>query len=350
MKKILLLFFLITLPSTVFWNIFTQVKIWDLTLQYISYDIYSNDYNIKVAVSEDAVSLSELSSQYNWVSAINGIFFCPEDYSKCDGLNYTINERFMDGEDLSFYPDTGERWVFWWDINGLPFIHKTDQISPNMRDSIYEWVWNFPILLQNWKDVLGYYVYVGLYDNKMKASASRHFICSNKEKTHIYIWRSSATSLEWLTPALYELWCWDALNLDAGGSSHFNYNGRELVKWDRKIIDGIVIQRTDINVQSIEESVEQIMQRISVYISKYSHQVSQNILEILLSYISKLRNEVYSTYTSYNYDLRGNYIGYSIEVTSLPDFKKIYIYNILERELKKFKKSLNEYSRNYQLQ
>jgi hypothetical protein len=102
-----------------------------------------------------------------------------------------------------------------------------------------------------------------------------------------------------------------------------------------------VIQRTDINVQSIEKSVEQIMQRVTVYISKYSHQGSQNVLEILLSYISKLRNEVYGAYTTDNYDLKGNYIGYSVEVTSLPDFKKIYIFNILERELKKLKKALN---------
>jgi exopolysaccharide biosynthesis protein len=340
MKKLLLIILLSTLPSTVFWNVFTQIKIWDITLNYISYDIASNIYNIKVGISNDAVSLSELSAQYNWVSSINGIFFCPEDYSRCNGLNYTINERFVDGEDLSFYPDTGERWVFWWDVNGIPFIHKTNNINPDIRGDIYEWVWNFPILFQNGQNLLENYIDNGLYDKKMKAKASRHFICSNKDKTHIYIWRSSATSLEWLTPALYTLWCWDALNLDAGWSSHLNYNGREIVKWDRKIIDGIIIQRKDIDVLKVEKSVEETMKRISLYISKYPSDISLNIIDILLKYIPKLRSEIYNTYSVDNYDLKWNRIGYSLEVTSLLDFKKVYTFNILERELKEFKKSL----------
>jgi len=117
MKKFFLLVFISTLPSIAFWNIFTQVQIWDIQLEYISYDISSEIYNIKVAISDDAVTLTELSSDYNAISGINWVFFCPEDYTQCNGLNYTINERFLDGEDLSFYPDTGERWIFAWDLN-----------------------------------------------------------------------------------------------------------------------------------------------------------------------------------------------------------------------------------------
>jgi len=64
----------------------------------------------------------------------------------------------------------------------------------------------------------------------MKFPAYRHFICSNKEKTHIYIGRTSPTSLDSLAPALYELGCWDAINLDAGDSAHFIYNGRSIAQ------------------------------------------------------------------------------------------------------------------------
>jgi hypothetical protein len=335
MKKILFIILLSTLPSTVFWNIFTEITTSDITLKYISYDISSEIYNIKVWISEDAVSLSELSQQYNGVTSINWVFFCPEDYSRCNGLNYTINERFLDGEDLSFYKDTGERWVFAWDEDWTPFIHKTGQINAKKRDKIAEWLGNFPILLNGWKDTLAYYDYVGLYDNKMKASLPRHFICSNKEKTHIFMWRSSAISLDWLTPALQDIWCWDALNLDAWASSHFNYNGHEIVKWKRKIIDAIIIQRSDLDVISIETQVEFKIQKIRAIYNSYPRHIALERLNTILYYLSSQRANIYDQYSVNNYDLNWNIIGYTLEVTSLPDLENIYRINILEREFKK---------------
>lgn len=335
MKKIILVFFLSTLPSMVFWNAFTEVEIWDITLKYISYDISSDIYNIKVWISEDAVTLSELSLEYNGISAINGVFFCPEDYSQCNGLNYTINERFIDGEDLSFYTNTGERWIFWWTEEWTPFIHKTEEINPNFRDFIYEWLWNFPILLENGEYMLDHYIDIGLYDKKMSVSAPRHFICSNHEKTHIYIGRSSGTSLEWLTPALYKIGCWDALNLDAGKSSHFNYNWQEIVKWSRKVIDGIVIQRTDLDILSIENNTNLSMQKISTYTSKYPQVTQLKILDILLDYISKTRSDIYKQYSVDNYDINWDYIWYTVDITSLSELRKVYTLNILETKIQK---------------
>lgn len=334
MKKFFLLVFISTLPSIAFWNIFTQVQIWDIQLEYISYDISSEIYNIKVAISDDAVTLTELSSDYNAISGINWVFFCPEDYTQCNGLNYTINERFLDGEDLSFYPDTGERWIFAWDLNWSPFIHKTGQINPLKRDEIVEWLGNFPILLSDWKNTLAYYEYVDLYDNKMRSSLPRHFICSNQEKTHIYIWKSSAISLEWLVPILGEIGCWDALNLDAGASAHLNYNGREIIKWNRKIIDWVLLQHRDINVEVIQQNIDEIITKIETYISKQTKRAGDITLDTLLAYIAQIRDSVNDKYTSHIYNWEWKHIGYSVNITSLPDLKKVYLFNSLERRIK----------------
>lgn len=97
------------------------------------YTVGSQDYKIHVAASDESTNIDALAKSKNALTGINGIFFCPADYSQCKGRDYTINERFVEGEDLSFYEDTGDRAVFAWDEAGIPFLHKTGKINPDKR-------------------------------------------------------------------------------------------------------------------------------------------------------------------------------------------------------------------------
>lgn len=57
----------------------------------------------------------------------------------------------------------------------------------------------------------------------------RHFICTNESRDKILFGRTSAMGLDDVVGVLLEIGCYDALNLDAGNSSSFIYNGRQIV-------------------------------------------------------------------------------------------------------------------------
>ena len=339
MKKIFIIF-IFCIPNFVSANVFTKTQIQDIWFQYISYNVWSELYQINTVISDDVSPLSDLAISNNAITAINWVFFCPADYPQCQGKNYTINERFLNGEDLSFYPDTGDRWIFWWDREWVPLLHQTGKINPEDRWNIYEWLGNFPILYADGKNMLEYYHDVWLYDNKMKFPAYRHFICSNKEKTHIYIGRTSPTSLDSLAPALYELGCWDAINLDAGNSAHFIYNGRSIAQWSRNILDGFTISHKDINVSELEEKLDTLMSQVIKQYKKYPPRSVIKRLESFLKIIPKIRTEIYEQYSEDILDIEWNIIGYTTEITSLSDLKRIYMINGLEKRIKLYRDSL----------
>jgi len=335
MKKYILIFILFSLPSISHGNNFTQITSNGIRLEFISYNVGSEDFDIKVWISETAEPLSSISKDYWAISGINGVFFCPADYSRCWGENYTINERFLDGNDLSFYQETGERAVFWWDSNSLPFLYQTAQINPEKRDEIFEWLGNFPILYSNWVNMLEHYHDVWLYDLKMSAKLSRHFICSNKEKTEIFFGKASATSLDDLAPALFNIWCWDGLNLDAGASSHFNYNGRELVVWKRKVLDWFFIVPKNIDIEALNNKIETAMTQVSNIYKRYPTSTALARITIVREYIKAKRADMYNSYSKDIYDKNWDLVWYNLNVTDTESLRLVYIYNVLNIELKK---------------
>jgi len=335
MRKILLTLALLSLPSIWYWNQFVEILSWDIKLQYINYNIKSDSYDLKTRISIEAKDLSSISRDFWAISGINWAFFCPEDYSTCGGKNYTINERFIEGRDLSFYSDTGERAVFWWDSDTLPFLHQTDKINKDNRWNIFEWLWNFPVLFSNWVNQLEYYHDIWLYDSKMSANMPRHFICSNREKTHIFFWRSTATSLDALAPALYNIGCWDGINLDAWASSHLNYNWRELVVWKRKILDWFFIVPKEFETKDIHTSVDISMRKLVFTLNSYTQQRKIDILLSLREYIKNYRNTIYESYSQDIIDSSWASIWYTLEITDTNSLKTVYTLNLLDMELKK---------------
>lgn len=334
MKKIILAFLLFSLPSISYWNNFTKIVSNDVTLEFITYNVESDMFDIKVWVSETTKSLTDISKEYWAISGINGAFFCPADYSECWGRDFTINERFLNGEDYSFYTDTGERWVFWWDNNSLPFLHQTGKINPNNRGQIFEWLWNFPILYSNGTSMLEHYHDVWLYDSKMSANITRHYICSNKEKTKIFFGKSSPTSLDDLAPALFKVWCWDGINLDAWASSHFNYNGREIEVWSRKVLDWFFIVPRNIHTKSINKRLDTAIPQIKKVFKQDPKVPAQEKITVVREYIKKYRWNIYEEYSQDIYNSKGEVNGYTLNVTDASVLEKIYLFNLLDIELK----------------
>lgn len=321
-------------PIQIFANQFTEIQLDSVTLKYVSYKVGSQDYSIDVAVSETAQTLEEIAKENGAITAINGIFFCPEDYSRCNGKNYTINERFVDGEDLSFYDDTGERGVFAWDVSGVPFLFRTRYINATKRDEIYEWMWNFPILLSNGKNQITYYDSIGLLDKKMTVAAPRHFICSNKEKTEIIFWRSNSISLAWLAQELWNIWCFDALNLDAGLSSYYIYNGRNLVTGKRKVIDAFIITSKYVDVPAIEAKLDIVFEK---YFSplQYGPKIKwTKIIQAYLTAFTQARKNIYKNNSIDLYDADWKNRGYQIDITDPKVLNTMYIINSFENRLK----------------
>jgi len=341
MKKILGVILLFSLPSISYWNIFTEITSRDITLEYITYKVWSDAYELKTWISDDAKSLSSISKDIWAISGINWVFFCPADYTACNWKSFTINERFINGVDLSFYDDTGERGVFWWDSGTVPFLHQTEKINSDSRSNIFEWLGNFPIIYADGKNMLEYYHDVWLYDSKMSAKMPRHFICSNREKTEIFFGTSSSASLDSLAPALYDIGCWDWLNLDAGASTYFNYNGRELESWSRKILDGFFIVPKWFDAIAINSKLDVAMPEISRVFKRYSKQTALAKITAVREYIKKYRSDNYEKYSQnlYNSDWEINW--YNLEVTDITVLQKIYLFNVLDIELRKLYNSIS---------
>ncbi len=334
MKKLFLFLIILSIPSIASANTFQKLTIDGITFNNVIYNVNSNEYKIHAAISDSETSIDQLAKRENAITGINGIFFCPEDYTECNWKSYTINERIVNWVDYSFYPDTWERAIFWWDKNWVPLLHQTARINPDSRGEIFEGMGNFPILFANGISQLEHYHDIGLYDNKMKNPMKRHFICSTKDKSKIIFGSTSSASLDDLTPALFKLGCWDAINLDAWNSTQYLYNGRRLEYSNRNILDGFVIERVGLNVAEQEKKISYIMSILRPLYKRYTQEKAESRIREILWAITSIRAKIYDENSVDTYTESWEYTGYVIDITSLPLLTRVYLLNRLERELK----------------
>ncbi len=334
MKKILL-YLWIFFPLSVFGNTFTDTEIDSHRIQYVTYDISSNIYDIHIWISKKGANLREIMRNYGGVTAINGVFFCPADYTQCKGQNSTINERFIEGREISTYKNTGERVVFGWNEKKEAFLHQTGKINIDKRGGIYEWFANFPLLLESGENKLEHYYDVWLIGRKMRVPLTRHFICTNESRDKIIFWRVLNAVLDDVVRVISQVGCYDALNLDAGKSSSFIYNGRNLSGPGRDILDGVIISRNDIDIRSIDTKISAIFSKITrLYLKKVNKTKSIKELQNYRVQLTKIRKKLYERYsTDVKDDLGGN-IWYTIDITSQKAFKKIYLINLVDSHIK----------------
>ena len=200
----------------------------------------------------------QLAKNVWWDTAINWAFFCPADYSTCKlnwkRITHTVSERvyLWEGAKWSMYWwDTSIRMIFWFDKEWTPlFVQKNSweadlwlwsNLNKDKLDDLYFWIWNWPVLLMEWEDVV--HAFSHYIDNKLTWLANRNFICSTEDNTTIYMWVVWSSSV-WNLPAYLkeQFWCYNALFLDAWASTAMVYDGHTLDRWSRKkVMDAFVV-------------------------------------------------------------------------------------------------------------
>lgn len=255
MKKILFVVGFLFL----FWNVFAYRELiienrGGYPVRVIKVVLDWQDYVVSSVAGDWGDTLENLTKKVWGNAAVNWVFFCPKDYSYCNWLTHTISERiFMwNSKDYSrFWPDTSIRAIFWFDKYWEPLLVQNNfwlhdvwywsNINKDKQSDLYFWLGNFPVLLENWDDVvLGFLNYV---DKKMETPWNKSFICSTKDNSTIYMWVVWWLNLRKLPAFIKEQFgCRNAINLDAWASLGMIYSWLVLDRGSRRnIMDAFVV-------------------------------------------------------------------------------------------------------------
>lgn len=351
MKKIIIWAILLAFPWVTFANTYIEKKVWDYTFKVIQYDLSSEDYEIKVVKTDDATNLWNLLEENNAITWVNWVFFCPIDYDWCNtNKSFTDNERYIEWTKYAAFLTTWDRAVFGWTKDKKPFIYQSGKINMDNEDQIYYWLWNYPLLLSEWQNMLEYYWDAWLIDNKMRVKSTRNFICSDLDKKNIYFWLVYNATMDELAWALSDFWCYDALNLDAGLSTTFMYNWRYIV-WPQKrdILDAVAIERKWLNVKEVSKVAEKIWEILIKDSKKKARNNKEKAIMNIDKYINALEDLRKKVYEKYSTDIleqnivwETDKVWYKIEINDLKALKLIYVINKTQEILKKAKKDLGE--------
>lgn len=212
-------------------------------------------YIVTSPAEEWGDTLANLTKKVGGDTAVNGTYFCPDDYGYCGGVTHTISERvyLWDGQNRSkFWPDTSIRMVFWFTKQGNPLLVQNNLWSlqdawlriksdKEKFSSLYFGLGNFPVFLYSGENVI--YGYENYLDAKMKTAGNKTFICSTKDGKTIYLWVVWGINLVKMPDYLKESFdCRNAINLDAGLSIGMIYSWFVLDQWLRtRIMDAFVV-------------------------------------------------------------------------------------------------------------
>lgn len=311
-------------------NIFNWKKI-----KIFEYDISSENYIFKVWVNPDynATSLRELMEKNNWVSAINWVFFCPADYKECWKMDFTKNERYVEWNKYFSEFSTWDRVVFAWDKENKPFLFQSWKINPGDEDKIFYWLANHPLILQSGESKISEYEELWLIASNMKTNWTRNFICSNEDKSKIYVWLVYEISLLDLPEFLKNFWCYDALNLDAWATTSMIYNGRQIVWPGRNLLDAVIIERKWFDTAKTLQFVEVLKTKVNEKLSSKNVEEKIEFLNTFISKFNQLKNEIYTTNSTYFYDLNWKKTWYKIKLEDQTDFENIFLINSITNAL-----------------
>jgi len=278
-------------------------------------------YIVSSPAKEGGETIQELTKKVGGDTAVNGTFFCPDDYSQCK-TTHTISERvFMgNGKDRSAYrPDTSIRMIFGFDQTGKPLLVQNNlgnEFDIGLRvkkdtetfNKLYFGLGNFPVFLYKGENVIqGYNNYI---DKKMKTAWNKTFICSTQDNSTIYMgvvgWIILPDMPEYLKKNFN---CRNAMNLDAGNSIGMIYSGFLLDQWPRtRIMDAFVVLTKDqyIKLTSITptfstpytipetytlnqgdtKNIQKIYTTLQTYIKKNGEKQKRKFISLLRSAVS----------------------------------------------------------------
>ena len=269
----------------------------------IEYKTDSEIYDIKIWVHpDDWWTLRSIMWTVGWITWVNGVFECPKDYAACGGKNYTINERYVEGEKKATYKSTWDRVVFGWDENIVPFLFQTDLINASREWDIFEWFANHPLLLKDWISQTHIYHEKWLIDYKMKSKATKNFICSNQSWDTIYFGLLYWITIDDTAIALKDFGCWNAINLDAGASTTFIYNWKYILNPQRDILDWVFIVPKNIDTKALELEAKNTINTMLETTRNQSTQQKITSFSKLNSTLNSMSQEIYKNNTFPEYE------------------------------------------------
>jgi hypothetical protein len=318
-------------------NTLIKTNILGHDIEVIRYETNSPDYDLKIWIDTKAGStLKEIMESVWAISGVTGVFTCPKDYYTCGGETTTINERYVNGEKIATYKSTGERVVLGWTAGYEAFIFQTDKINSNREAEIYEWLANHPLLILDWVPMTQSYWEKWLIDSKMRDKWTRNFICVNKDSSLYYFWLVNLIDIDNLAVVLKELWCYNAINLDAWFSTAMIYNW-DYIRWPgRDILDWVFIVPKNINTGELDLQAKEIAKSFHNTLKNYRLEIRISLLEKfnpkIDEFLEKVNTQFSKTILTKNslwYDMEN---GKEIQL-STDAVKRVYLLNNLQNEI-----------------
>lgn len=342
MKKVLIIVCLF-FPFLASANTFIEKVHNGYKMRVVEYDISSQKYDLKFLKSSNGGEepLEKILLDNNAISGVNGVFFCPSDYSFCAGKEWTTNnQRYFSGVNHEWYEPSWDKPMFVLDTEKNSFIYQRNNINDDKESQIYDWLSNWPLLLKDGENQLEGYYDMWAIDAKMKTSSTKNFICNSSDKKKIYFGLVYAIDIDSLATLLKSFWCSDALNLDAWLSTALVYNGKFIVWPQRDVIDGIgVVPKFDL--KPLEEKSQKVVQYLfqrSQKKSKGNIELQKKLLKNYITQFDALKTKIYDTYSvdivEQNFVWIEEKVGYKVDVTSEKYLKIIYLINKINYNLK----------------
>ncbi|AHB41185.1 hypothetical protein P148_SR1C00001G0390 [candidate division SR1 bacterium RAAC1_SR1_1] len=284
--------------------------------------ILDGQHYVVSSVAEDGgATLQELTKKVGGDTAVNGTFFCPDDYSSCGGTTHTNSERIYLGDGASWSrhrPDTSIRMVFGFDKDGNSAFVQNNMgklidaglwIKPDQKklESLQFGIGGFPAFLLEGEDVVeGYNAYL---DTKMNTAGNKTFICSTEDGSTIYMGVVGGINIPQMPAYLKKNFdCRNALNLDAGNSIGMIYSGFVLDQSNRtRIMDAFVVltreqyinltritpsNKTPYDAEEQYQLTEKDQQKVKTIYNALQPFIIQNGTKQKRSFISLLRSAV----------------------------------------------------------
>jgi len=237
-------------------------------------------YKVITSVSTKWENLESLVKNVWWVAWINWAYFCPKDYSVCNGENFSDFDRISNGEIYSKWKNTWVRYIFGFDKSNNPLIYQTAHTKPDSFNWIHNGLSNFPLILKDWKSFLDYYK--SIIDNKMKTRGPKNFICSTKN-WDIFMWYISNQTIYTMVDLLKWLGCYNALNLDSGWSLSTYDNWKYLIWPWRDIMDAFVIVKNESKTKALDDKIKLIKTKINNIIKNKAEESKEKYKLIISS-------------------------------------------------------------------
>ncbi len=207
------------------------------------------NYELRTSISDHWDTLQNLINKEWAVAWVNWAYFCPDDYSNCDG-NSTVSYRVYDWNHQSTYgQDLWIRGLLWVDKDSNPlFILNNygyvDWLNKNYNEDKFDdleyALSNFPVLTHKWRNVI--HKSKNIFDTRMETAWTKSFICSKLDNKTVLMWTVSDVDMEGLAWFVTNsLDCHYAINLDAGGSLWMIVEDETIHRHWRDIMDAFVI-------------------------------------------------------------------------------------------------------------